>query len=63
MPTTVTATRGGADQDVDITYADQQARELAQGPANDRRPFGPAAPTPATAHAVMRGAADGRPFR
>jgi RHS repeat-associated protein len=37
MPTTVTATRGGADQDVDITYADQQARELAQGPANDRR--------------------------
>jgi RHS repeat-associated protein len=37
MPTTITATRGGADLDVDLAYDDQQAYEIAQGPANDRR--------------------------
>ncbi|WP_147463398.1 RHS repeat-associated core domain-containing protein [Cellulomonas triticagri] len=37
MPTAVTATRGGADLDVDLTYDDQQLVEIAQGPANDRR--------------------------
>lgn len=37
LPTTVSATRGGADQDVDATYSTSQLLELAQGPTSDRR--------------------------
>lgn len=37
LPTTVSATRGGADQDVDATYSTSQLLELAQGPSSDRR--------------------------
>ncbi|WP_282947187.1 RHS repeat domain-containing protein [Cellulomonas endometrii] len=37
LPTTVSATRGGGDQDVDATYSTSQLLEIAQGPASDRR--------------------------